>query len=316
MDKHLEALFNTSREWTKYKRGSEVAKAAIEFLRTQFQVDAGFVNYERHPRASGADYLREPLRWFTSWGYSTPDAELRKGIAESMHFQSQLKLRQWFSVDELPSVWSEINRVNGIRQVGIWLLHFDDAPVGVFVLARKSAHFDDSQAISFCMAHISMVIEMVLQRRLAEELSVRDPLTGLMNRRGFLCEFDHLVQSQQDTPLMLCVLDVDRFKQVNDEFGHQAGDELLAKVGDILQTNTKARGGICARIGGDEFVLLAHLGARDVYRAAKIVIGWYREEGIRVSVGAAAFGPDGLDFDACYRKADQRLYQMKAGVAR
>lgn len=315
MNDPLDELLDISRHWTKLKRGSQVVEAAIEFLREHFQIDAGFFSYERLPKTDGTDYLRKPHRWFTSWGYVQPDIELRHAIARSLDFQSQLRYRKWFNANELPGVYTDINRISGIKQVGLWLVHLDDRPIGLFVLARKTVRVDDSRLISRCMAHISVVLEMVLQRRMAEEVAVRDPLTGLFNRRGFLEQFDHLTRHLVE-PCTLGVLDIDAFKAVNDQQGHQAGDWLLVKVGDILQRHAQSYDGICARIGGDEFVLLAHIGVRDVYRAAKAVSGWFQAEGVNISVGCAVVGLDGADFDACYHAADQRLYKMKAKSVR
>lgn len=314
MDKHLDELFDVSRQWAKMKRLSEVARAAIAFLREHFELEAGFISYERLPRKDGSDYLRVPLRWFASWGYAVSDEELHEAISKSLPFRSGLPEQQWFKREELPEVWSEINLASGILQVGIWRVRYEDYPVGLFVLGKKAEREIESQIISRCMAHINVVLEMVLARRIAEEMSIRDPLTGLFNRRGFLKEFDR-VTANPEGPLTLAVLDIDSFKSINDKNGHLAGDETLVRVGDVLKTHAETYDGVCARIGGDEYLLLAHIGVKDVYSAAVRVSSWFREAGITatVSVGCAVVGPDGETFDACYHAADQRLYERKSG---
>ena len=86
----------------------------------------------------------------------------------------------------------------------------------------------------------------------------RDPLTDLLNRRGFEEVFDVELERARRTgaPLSLVVGDLDGFKQVNDRFGHAAGDEALQKVGEAIDT-AKRGFDSAARVGGEEFALLA-----------------------------------------------------------
>ncbi|WDL98582.1 GGDEF domain-containing protein [Alicyclobacillus sp. ALC3] len=311
----LDLLLSASRQWTTLARGSHVAQAAIQFLREHFEIDAGFFIFERRPRQNGIDYLKSRKRMFYQWGLEASDDEIRYAIRGSKHFTEYIHSRAWYSTNELPPAWADIVQNSGIMQAGLWAVHFDDAPVGVFALGRRTISPDDSKELSRCMELISVFLEMVLQRRVAEGLSVHDPLTGLFNRRGFLTQFDEIVSAHDDS-LTLCVLDVDRFKLVNDQSGHQAGDDLLMKAGDILSRHTKECGGICARFGGDEFVILTRSGSLDVDATAEAACGWFLDEGIPMSVGCAVIGIDGYDFDSCYYVADKRLYEMKIAHTR
>ncbi|WP_236833592.1 GGDEF domain-containing protein [Blastococcus sp. MG754427] len=85
----------------------------------------------------------------------------------------------------------------------------------------------------------------------------RDPLTGLRNRRGFDEALDELLSEAARTrePLSAALLDVDHVKQVNDTYGHQAGDRVLRRVADVWRAELPA-GAVLARHGGDEFSLL------------------------------------------------------------
>lgn len=309
----LDELMQLSKRWASVGRVDDVATLAIGFIRDTFNIDAGFVNYERKPLNDGVDYLKAPRRWFSSWGYDCSDKTLRAAVAASMHFTRELQVRKWFSAEEVPDVWHDINRANGILQVGIWLITFRDVPTGVFVFARRTAELmGDEHIISQCMTHISVVLESVVSRRIAEECSVRDPLTGLLNRRGFMREFERMAESTEETHnLMLAVLDVDGFKRINDSLGHLAGDEVLVKVGEVLQQHIQSYHGICARLGGDEFAVLAQLETDDVDASAKQVALWCRDSSVEASVGCAVLGPDGHSFDDCYRAADHRLYERK-----
>ncbi|MFY8031751.1 MAG: GGDEF domain-containing protein [Devosia sp.] len=95
--------------------------------------------------------------------------------------------------------------------------------------------------------------DLEARRRAAREMATSDPLTGLANRRGFAELLD--ANFGAGTPVSLLYLDLDGFKQVNDRFGHAAGDQLLQGVAQRLQTAV-GPDDFVARLGGDEFVVL------------------------------------------------------------
>lgn len=90
------------------------------------------------------------------------------------------------------------------------------------------------------------------ERILLNEAS-RDYLTGLLNRRGFYAEIDAFRQT--DLPLAIYLFDLDNLKKVNDQYGHEAGDEMLKYFSKVLQNNTR-KGDILCRYGGDEFMVV------------------------------------------------------------
>jgi diguanylate cyclase (GGDEF)-like protein len=155
-------------------------------------------------------------------------------------------------------------------------------------------------------------------RRLADDAR-RDTLTGLLNRRGFEELFDTELERARRTgdQLSVIVADLDRFKWLNDRYGHQAGDNALQRVAEILQT-VKRRIDTVARIGGEEFALVV---PSSDHHAAYILAERMRREvretfagddsGLTVSLGVAAFGPHGVSSDALVRNADQALYASK-----
>jgi len=95
------------------------------------------------------------------------------------------------------------------------------------------------------------------QALLLKELSIRDELTGLLNRRHFdeqaATLFAQAVRYKQPLTVVMC--DLDRFKQINDRFSHAAGDVVLRHVAEILHSDTRASD-VVARYGGEEFVIL------------------------------------------------------------
>ncbi len=101
-------------------------------------------------------------------------------------------------------------------------------------------------------------IERHRYRSMLKNLSLRDELTGLLNRRGFLSlASQHLKIAQRSNWwIMLLFADLDGLKEINDKFGHQEGDQALREVANILRRTFRAAD-IIARLGGDEFIVLA-----------------------------------------------------------
>ncbi|MDV6376016.1 sensor domain-containing diguanylate cyclase [Deinococcus arenicola] len=149
------------------------------------------------------------------------------------------------------------------------------------------------------------------QREL-ERLAYHDSLTGLGNRRAFDLQMNRLVSEGQS--FVLLVLDLNNFKQVNDQYGHPAGDALLQRVAAGLVQATQGEG-TAFRIGGDEFGLLfpggngpRGDGKTDLLDDLVNVNG----ERIRGATGAACFPEEAGDVEALLRLADRRLYAEKA----
>jgi diguanylate cyclase (GGDEF)-like protein len=175
--------------------------------------------------------------------------------------------------------------------------------------------------------------------RLAEEatrdLAMRDPLTGIRNRRGLTeamesAEFAEAWQT--GTPIMLALADLDGFKPVNDTHGHAAGDELLKQIAHRLDREVE-RQGIVARLGGDEFALVLLLDPADpdgsAEDAAKRLMGVVRvpftihpdgagagggtvQVRVGLSLGIALAPEDAEDATELMRRADSALYRAKA----
>ena len=163
------------------------------------------------------------------------------------------------------------------------------------------------------------------QRDQYERLSRIDPLTGLANRRFFGGTLEHLAREAQRLrqPLSMLVMDLDHFKRVNDEYGHDAGDACLARLADRMREVFTGPGMHLARLGGEEFGVLlpgqdttAAAAAAERMRASLEERPLQLREGplaITVSIGVAGFHPeDGGDMDVLYRAADRAMYQAKA----
>ena len=162
-----------------------------------------------------------------------------------------------------------------------------------------------------------------LRERIAEleALAVTDPLTGLLNRRGFASELARARAgaSRYNEHGALVFIDLDGFKPVNDTYGHAAGDHVLKRVAQTLADNVRATDR-AARLGGDEFAVLLPRTRRDdglvkteaLDRLVNgLTVDWHgRLIAVRASFGFQTFGPgdDGLDL---LGRADAAMYAAK-----
>ena len=152
-----------------------------------------------------------------------------------------------------------------------------------------------------------------------------DSLTGVNNRAFFDSQFPIELEraKRQQSPLTLVLADLDRFKRVNDNYGHQAGDLMLRQVAQRLQAELRRIDHVC-RIGGEEFALIlphtSETAAREVMSrllAQEIsvrmaVADGHRDVAVTVSYGAVTYPHAGADAFELYRKADDLLYASKA----
>lgn len=156
-------------------------------------------------------------------------------------------------------------------------------------------------------------------------LARQDATTGIANRRYFdeTIEAEYARARRMQHPLSLIFLDIDHFKDFNDQYGHQSGDACLARVGEALRTMFRRAGELPARYGGEEFcVILPGVEARDAAACAEAVRTGVMalriphaasEEGVvTVSVGVACIHEPGARFpDELLRMADQAMYEAK-----
>lgn len=155
----------------------------------------------------------------------------------------------------------------------------------------------------------------------AQILSITDPLTGLLNRRGFEAEFARAFEQREDNPFALVHLDLDHFKEVNDRLGHAAGDRVLTEVAAVLSSEVRASDKVC-RVGGDEFLLLifSHRARADILRVCRRIIERieamrFHPSSARVSASIGVAVSDLLSQprpDLLFDMADSALYHAKS----
>lgn len=170
---------------------------------------------------------------------------------------------------------------------------------------------------------VALSIRSLQLREQLRELSIRDPLTGLLNRRhmeeSLLRELSRATRTKQ--PLSVIMMDVDHFKNFNDTFGHEAGDHVLKEVGQLLQKSVRDSD-IACRFGGEEFTLILpdadcetalEIGQRirKAVKGLQLSLGRQPLGHITISAGISVFPTDGDTLQQLLSTADQALYEAK-----
>lgn len=177
-------------------------------------------------------------------------------------------------------------------------------------------------------ADLEIMLQMTIEHAdqvevLLHNQCIRDPLTGLFNRRYLeqVLEREICRAAQQEQTLGVIMLDVDHFKQLNDSFGHEAGDIVLQKLSSLLQTKMR-NSDIACRYGGEEFTLiLPNTSLEPIQQQAEYLrqqieqlnIDYLTHDlNITISLGISTFPESGLRGKDLLQAADAALYRAKA----
>jgi two-component system cell cycle response regulator len=205
------------------------------------------------------------------------------------------------------------------RVTGVLGLYDKDGTNGTAAFDRG-----DLETIKAFASQATVAIDNVLLHQEAQRLSITDGLTGLWNYRYFTMTFAKEIErsSRFGRPLALLLLDLDKFKDVNDHYGHQRGDSVLIELATRVKAEIREVDTL-ARYGGEEFVLVlpntdlaAAAAAAERIRAAVLALDEPHVKSghgiVTISIGVAAFVPaDGNDAQSCLQRADAALYEAK-----
>jgi diguanylate cyclase (GGDEF)-like protein len=171
--------------------------------------------------------------------------------------------------------------------------------------------------------NLALALSNLHLRARLQQQAIRDPLTGLFNRRYLDETLERELQraERHQHPISIIMIDIDHFKRFNDIYGHHAGDLLLQAVGQFLRTHTRGED-IACRYGGEEFVLVlpeasleeARRRAEHIRTAMKHIFVEHNGQmlgGNTISLGVAVFPTHGTTADYLIDEADRALYQAK-----
>lgn len=190
--------------------------------------------------------------------------------------------------------------------------------------ARRRGAFGEGvrQLLGVLVSHASVALANASAVRRLEELATTDPMTGHLNKRSMETEFARKLRASArfSRPLSVIVLDIDKFKTVNDTYGHATGDVVIKGLGAVL-TRCRRETDIIARFGGEEFVIVCEeTDTAGAFRLAERI----REElsrqvfhselgslSVTCSLGIAEYPKDASDQHTLFERADQALYIAK-----
>jgi diguanylate cyclase (GGDEF)-like protein len=233
---------------------------------------------------------------------------------------------------------------NAFAQISVYLLFFDGPKVfavhGVWILVTAAAFAvrisaDAHIGAAAMVARLLTILVPAVAATMGIQLgiwdlrndaidSLADPLTGLLNRRGLYLQIGNLLRDNTTmaSEVAVMVADLDRFKQINDTFGHGVGDEVLIRTAQRITAAVQGSA-LVARTGGEEFVIVDLTdpgGAEDVAERVRYAIAAPTAQPITASIGLscsaradfAASGPDPtVQLDAIIARADRALFDAK-----
>jgi diguanylate cyclase (GGDEF)-like protein/putative nucleotidyltransferase with HDIG domain len=219
---------------------------------------------------------------------------------------------------------NDVNKFSTLRSALCVPLDGVNGLVGVLALyksQRDSFTKDHLRILLAISSKMSLAIENALKYRQAESSATTDYLTNLPNARSLFLRLDGELSrcKREANTLAILVGDLDGFKQLNDRFGHIAGNRILRLVSEALQTTCRQYDYV-ARMGGDEFVMILP-GIRPRALADKVLLlrrtvtdvaqGIAEDCTLSISVGAASYPTDGDDAEQLLAEADRRMYKAK-----
>lgn len=196
------------------------------------------------------------------------------------------------------------------------VLHFKGPPEADWTVAEHQLALSIAEHTSLTLANLQL-------RESLHQQAIRDPLTGLYNRRYLIETMEREISraSRRDLSLGIIMIDLDHFKKFNDEYGHDTGDFVLSEFGRLVRTILRQEDIPC-RFGGEEFtVLLPETDREGTAQVAAKLVAKIREHDfvfdgrsygpVTLSVGAAIFPLNGKTADQLMKNADNALYEAK-----
>lgn len=210
----------------------------------------------------------------------------------------------------------------GLKSAVVVPLVMEDEVIGALSTAYTSKHAFTDEQVRVARRLASQASIALANARLHErlqDLSLKDPLTGLPNRRHMEIHLEReLAAARRGRPLCLVIFDLDRFKNYNDTHGHVAGDAALRRLGRVLASGARAMN-VVARYGGDEFVsVLAGSSLEEANQHALRIQKSVAEDpvlhktGMSLSFGIGEYQRSMKSIDDLVRAADNHLYRAKA----
>ena len=334
-----EALFIINNKLEERNRQNSLLSEMRELLQscsTVQEVPAIVISYaaKLFPGTDGALFLlsdsKSDLQSMARWGYFPEDVDSNIFAPDACWGLRQGRV---YAVEDMKTgpICPHLKKSSSTTYICLPLIGKGEI-IGLLHLGTKRpVQEDDKQANIFELKEIAVMFAeyfslSIANIKLSEKLtsqSVRDPLTRLYNRRYMdeIIQHEILRAARQQTGIGVVMIDIDHFKQINDTYGHEAGDEFLTRLADFFRLQIR-RSDFIFRYGGEEFVLvLPESSVEDTYKYAeslrkeiknmKINFRDQQLPSITLSFGISAYPDLGLDTIELIRIADKALNKAK-----
>lgn len=320
----LAKLFAASRTLGEALTEEEVVNAVIRCTRSVVEHDLTVLatfdektgeHRVRHAEGDGAErLLGHSFR--DNAGLASAAVKARQPLPYRGHFDPKAQY-----------VFSKGGEMDGLESVFCVPLVVRDHVVGTLTLgARRRGAFAEAtrQLLGVLAGNAAVAMANAAAVRRLEELATTDPMTGHFNKRAFETEFEKRIRAAERFGHQLTVLvsDIDKFKNVNDTYGHSVGDVVIKGLGAVLGRCKRDTDAV-ARFGGEEFVVVCEQtdseGGVQLAERIRTELGktvFQSEQGplsVTCSVGVATFPKDGRTREELFRRADEALYEAKRG---
>jgi diguanylate cyclase (GGDEF)-like protein len=261
-------------------------------------------------------YLRDGTGMFHQLLKYSASLLLGAGIL-TMHFTGMAAFNLVMPHDSVLAPASEHSHLQLALTVAVMTLLIIGSSISAALADKKLQHKERD------LQRVNSLLSQLDQARLSlQQVAHYDPLTNLINRRGFNQIFAEKLIEKTNEGGMLAVmfLDIDHFKRINDSLGHDAGDELLKVLAGHIKSSVRNHKDVVARFGGDEFCILIglndpeeaqHMAQRIMLKMKEPIELSGRNMVMTTSIGISLFPQDGKTCEELLKNADLALYQSK-----
>ncbi len=247
------------------------------------------------------------------------------GYIEENRFDSYIGSNQIFIDDNMEKEKYDFNPMDILSSVIMVPFVKEEAQVGyLFAGSRKAGEFSNNK--DFFETISKQVLVAITNAGLyskMEQMAVRDGLTNIYNRRYLTERLTRKLEEarQKKSPVSVALFDIDKFKNVNDTYGHLCGDEVIKRAADLAKKHAKMHGGFAGRYGGEEFVMVfPDIDVEEAYEYLKVFHEDVREQVVRfdgreivfrVSVGLTCYPSTCDNIQDILSRADWSMYYSK-----
>lgn len=311
-DSELEILFEVSRMIQNTLDQDEVYRRLLELIRQAIPFDNATL-----------------FLWDKQQGKLVPATQYGQfvDLINGVHFDHGVGFSGWVAKQKRPVLLTELHRGRRMDDtvVGCFMsvpLVVQGELIGVLNLSHgrpKAFTEDHFRLLALIAGQAAATIQRLQLYGEMRRLAITDDLTNIYNRRHFLERLQGEIDRARryGLPFSVMFIDIDNFKELNDSYGHQVGDKILAELATILKHWARSSD-IVARYGGEEFVVLLPMTdkQRGVTAAERLRTRvqrhtFYRRKKLTVSVGVAGFPGDGDTVEQILGRVDEALYMAK-----